>query len=105
LPRIHHDLSNVDYRGIMTTKLSDELIYELVQHLHPDRDRGTLVALSTTSRVLSDAALDILWATPDVWNLAKCMDELIWRVEGVGDPYESCVLVSALCHSRLWRAS
>jgi hypothetical protein len=89
----------------MTTKLSDELIYALVQYLDPDRDRGTLVALSTTSRVLSDAALDILWATPDVWNLAKCMDELIWCVIGTDSPNVRCVLVSTLCHSHLRRAS
>jgi hypothetical protein len=62
-------------------KLSEELLYALVQHLNIDGDRNTLVALSTTSRVLSDAALDILWTTPNLWILAKRMDEAIWEIQ------------------------
>jgi hypothetical protein len=57
-------------------RLSEELLYALVQHLNIDGDRNTLVALLTTSRVLSDAALDIPWTMPDLWMLA--VNVMLW---------------------------
>jgi hypothetical protein len=91
-------------------RLSEELIYALVQHLNIDGDRNTLVALSTTSQVLSDAALDILWTTPNLWILAKCMDEEIWDIQEThkiltGGTGTRRVLVSASDCSHRQRAS
>jgi hypothetical protein len=91
-------------------RLSEELLYALVQHLSIDSDRHTLVALSTTSRVLSDAALDILWTMPDLWILAKCMDEAMWEIQETdetltGGTGTRRVLVSAWDCFHLQRAS
>jgi hypothetical protein len=70
-------------RKIVMTLLSNELLYAIVQNLNIYVHKPELVALSTTNHVLSDAALDVLWAEPTVWNLAKCMDESIWSIEEV----------------------
>jgi hypothetical protein len=76
----------VDCR-IVVTVLSNELLYTIVQNLNIYAHKPTLIALSTTNHVLSDAALDVLWAKPTIWNLAKCMDESIWSIEEVEEDH------------------
>jgi hypothetical protein len=61
-------------------------------------DMKTLLSLSTTSRVLSEAALDIIWANVDSWDLAQRMSSSTWTVVQVGgdEDFEDYELVSFL---------
>jgi hypothetical protein len=65
----------------MRIRLSAEVLYMVVQQLDDLYDRPTLLTLATTARALSDAALDVLWAPPNLWNLAKRMDGSLWYIE------------------------
>jgi hypothetical protein len=81
----HHLVQPLDF-STMPIRLSAELVYMAIQQLDDIYDRPTLLTLATTAHGLSDAALDVLWARPDLWNLAKRMDESLWHIEATEAP-------------------
>jgi hypothetical protein len=52
--------------------LLEEIIEVVVAQL--DHERSSLGALACTNRVFSRHALDILWRSPPLWQLAERMD-------------------------------
>jgi hypothetical protein len=83
---LDHHLAQPLGFSTMPIRLSAELIYMVVQQLDDLYDKPTLLTLATTTRALSDAALDILWARPDLWNVAERMDESLWYIETTQEP-------------------
>jgi hypothetical protein len=57
-----------------------EVLWAIVQQIDPWYDQGSLGALATTNRALSEVALNALWEEPALWNLAQRMDERLWHI-------------------------
>jgi hypothetical protein len=65
-----------------------------------DDDVASLLALATTSRVFSDAALDAIWADVGAWDLAQRMDAAVWTVvKSEDERFEYHELVSRLMYT------
>jgi hypothetical protein len=59
--------------------------------------KAVLIALARTCRALSEPALDVLWAEPQLWDLAVLMPADIWKIEEEGEGHSHrATLVSAL---------
>jgi hypothetical protein len=68
----------------------NEIVTEIMSYLviprsyarHPAYGQrpASLFACALTCRAFSERALDALWQSPSVWDLASCMKSSIWRV-------------------------
>jgi hypothetical protein len=59
--------------------------------------KAALIALAQTCRALSEPALDVLWAAPQLWDLAVLMPADIWKIEEEGEGHNHrATVVSAL---------
>jgi hypothetical protein len=80
--------------------LLQDVVSTIVDGFNADdpNDMKTLLSLSTTSHVLSEAALDVIWADVDSWDLAQRMSSSAWTVVQVGgdEDFEDYELVSFL---------
>jgi hypothetical protein len=79
----------------------NEIISLIVGHLdfrgHWGRDKLSLVALATTNRAFSEPALNKLWTAPQLWDLAKTMEQKLWVVKDVNaEPAYECFEVRAV---------
>jgi hypothetical protein len=79
----------------------NEIISLIVGHLdfrgRWGRDKLSLVALATTNRAFSEPALNKLWAAPQLWDLAKTMEQKLWVVKTVNaEPAYECFEVRAV---------
>jgi hypothetical protein len=79
----------------------NEIVSLIVGHLdcrgHRGRDQLSLVALASTSRAFSEPALNRLWAAPQLWDLAKTMEQKLWVVKNViAEPAYECFEVRAV---------
>jgi hypothetical protein len=69
-----------------------EVVSAIVGHLRPApwQDSHTLAALARSCRVLSDPALDALWAEPPIWHLARQMSNDVWVIVRTSEPPDLC---------------
>jgi hypothetical protein len=86
----------------------NEIVTGIMSHLviprsyvrHPTYAQrpASLFACALTCRAFSEQALDALWQSPPVWDLARCMESSIWRViEEQGEVQRRLVRTNSLC--------
>jgi hypothetical protein len=66
----------------------EEIVSSIFEEFMNGADTCTLLALTTTNRIFSEAALDILWEVVDIWDLAKQMDSRIWTIHRIDSTKE-----------------
>jgi hypothetical protein len=64
-----------------------DVVVMIVDHFKAKSDAPTLLALATTNRVFSDAALDVIWEKVESFTLAQQMSTSLWtiRIDRTGD--------------------
>jgi hypothetical protein len=72
----------------------DEVVLSIVACLGPGpwAEGGTLLALATVNRMMSEIALDRLWASPEILDLAERMDPSTWTVYHIDE--DTSIMVS-----------
>jgi hypothetical protein len=78
----------------------EHVVANIVEAFWVDNDVASLLALATTNRVFSDAALDAIWESVGAWDLVQRMDAAVWTVVKTGDErFEYHELVSRLMYT------
>jgi hypothetical protein len=72
----------------------DEVVLSIVACLDPWVESSTLLALATVNRMMSEIALDRLWASPEILDLAERMDPSTWTVHDIDEVMHISQLVS-----------
>jgi hypothetical protein len=64
-----------------------DVVVMIVGYFQAKSDGRTLLALATTNRFFSDAALDVIWEKVESFTLAQQMSTSLWtiRIDGTGD--------------------
>jgi hypothetical protein len=90
------------HRALHLAEIACAIVREIQPPTGRSYDGRTLFALSYTCRALSEHALDVLWEEPELWNLARCMSQDIWKTEAVeeSETRAVCRLVSSTSHCR-----
>jgi hypothetical protein len=61
----------------------EEIITSIVQYLDLWEEHTALVSLSSTCRLFSEPALNVLWQEPPLWRLAQRMASELWKIDVV----------------------
>jgi hypothetical protein len=66
------------YRALLVDEIAAAIVREVV--LTQEASRWELTSLARTCRSFSEPALDVLWESPLLWNLAQRMNADIWTI-------------------------
>jgi hypothetical protein len=66
------------HRALLVDEIAAAIVREVVLNL--GASKWELTSLARTCRSLSEPALDVLWESPLLWNLAQCMNADIWTI-------------------------